>query len=216
MCVVLRRYKDVSSKNPASGVDPRRIATWARRQGVLSLGHVSLHKQRKVCSRAGGGRKPLILILVAVALAVAVAARARARAFTPLRGASYFSLLVQRKDNQKRCFSTAEWLVKHTLPTRPPRCAARVHSTSGIFRHDIPVVAKNDVHPCTSPFGFFPLAPSLRKGPGKSKSKATATATATAMATAKATPPQPSPCLRQREGAKAAPGAELHLAKGGN
>ncbi len=195
MCVVFRRYKDVSSKNPASGVDPRRIATWARRQGVLSLGHVSLHKQRKVCSRAGGGRKPLILILilVAVALAVAVAvavaarARARARAFTPLRGASYFSLLVQRKDNQKRCFSTAEWLVKHTLPTRPPRCAARVHSASGIFRHDIPVVAKNDVHPCTSPFGFFPLAPSLRKGPGKSKSKATATATA--MATAKATPP---------------------------
>ena len=101
---------------------------------------------------------------------------------------------------------------KHTLPTRPRRCATRVHSASGIFRHDIPVVAKNDVHPCTSPFGFFPLAPSLRKGPGESKSKATATATATAKAraTAKATPPQPSPCLRQREG------AELHLAKGGS
>ncbi len=104
MCVVFRRDMDVSSKNPASGVDPRRVATWARRQGVLSLGHLSLHKQRKVCSRAEGGRKPLILILILilVAVAVAVGARARARAFTPLRGASYFSLLVQRKDNQKK------------------------------------------------------------------------------------------------------------------
>ncbi len=48
MCVVFRRYKDVSSKNPASGVNPRRAAAWARRQGVFLLVTSSLHKQRKV------------------------------------------------------------------------------------------------------------------------------------------------------------------------
>ena len=147
-------------------------------------------------------------LALALALAATAEAEAEARAFTPLRGASHFSLLVQRKDNQKKRFSTAEWLVKQTLPTRPRRYATRVHSASGIFRHDIPVVAKNDVLPCTSPFGFFPLAPSLRKGPGKSKAEAKAkatakaTATATATATAKATPPQPSPALCAGKGAK--------------
>gem|GEM_PF-1882118 len=153
MCVVFRRDTDVSSKNPAGGVDPRRAAVWARRQGVLSLGHLSLHKQRKVCSRAVGGRKPLTLIAAAAAAGVRTRARARAttRAFTPLRGASYFSLLVQRKDNQKKISSTAEWLVKHTLPTRPPRFALQVHSAAGIFRRDIPVSSKNDAHPCAPP-----------------------------------------------------------------
>ncbi len=126
---------------------------------MLSLGHLSLHKQRKVCSRAVGGRKPLILILIAtaaaakaIAIAIAIArARATTRAFSPLRGASYFSLLVQRKDNQKKSSSTAEWLVKHTLPTRPPRFALQVHSAAGIFRRDIPVSSKNDAHPCAPP-----------------------------------------------------------------
>ncbi len=28
-----------------------------------------------------------------------------------------------------------------------------------------PVSSKNGVRPCTPPFGFFPPAPSLRKGP---------------------------------------------------
>ena len=129
-----------------------------------------------------------------VAVAVAVAAKAKAKAsasaeLSPACGArAHLSLLVQRNVAQR----------KHTLPPRPRRYAARVHSASGIFRHDIPVVAKNDVLPCTSPFGFFPLAPSLRKGPDRSKAGTKARATATA----KATPPQPSPALCAREGAK--------------
>ena len=118
---------------------------------MLSLGHLSLHKQRKVCSRAVGGRKPLTLIAAAAAAEVRTRARATTRAFTPLRGASYFSLLVQRKDNQKKISSTAEWLVKHTLPTRPPRYALQVHSAAGIFRRDIPVSSKNDANPCAPP-----------------------------------------------------------------
>ena len=78
---------------------------------------------------------------------------------------------------------------KHTLPPRPTRYARRVHSAAGIFRRDIPVSSKNDVHPCTSPLtGSCPSAPSLRKGTrtskawsnSRSKSRATATATATA------------------------------------
>ena len=186
-----------------TGMYRRKIpaAEWTRvaqRRGrggrVCFLWATFLCTSKERCARAPKAGESSAL---ALALALALAATAEARAFSPLRGASYFSLLVQRKDNQK----------KHTLPPRPRRCATRVHSASGILRHDIPVVAKNDVHPCTSPFGFFPLAPSLRKGPGKSKSKATATAAATA----KATPPQPSPCLRQREGAKLHLGPKRHL-----
>ena len=184
--------------------------TWSASRGrrvgrVCFLWATFLCTSKERCARAPkAGESSALALALALALAVAVAAtaEAEARAFSPLRGASYFSLLVQRKDNQKRCFSTAEWLVKHTLPPRPRRYATRVHSASGIFRHDIPVVAKNDVHPCTSPFGFFPLAPSLRKGPGRSKAGAKARATATATATAKATPPRPSPALRAREGVK--------------
>jgi len=48
MHVVFRRDRNVSSKNPGSGVDPRCGASWARRQGVLLLVTCSLHKQRKV------------------------------------------------------------------------------------------------------------------------------------------------------------------------
>ena len=188
MCVVFRRYKDVSSKNPASGVDPRRAAAWARRQGVLSLGHLSLHKQRKVCSRAVGGRKPLILILIATAAAAKAIARARAttRAFSPLRGASYFSLLVQRKDNQKKAHPA--YAPSALRAPGPLRC--RDFST----RHPC-LVEKRRTSMCAAPTGSYPSAPSLRKGPGKSKARATATAKIKAKARAKARAPLPNPPL---------------------
>ena len=93
---------------------------------------------------------------------------------------------------------------KHTLPTRPRRCASRVHSAAGIFRRDVPVSSKNDVHPCTSPLrGPVRRLRRCGRGPGGAKAGATATATATAEAEAEATPPQPSPALRAREGAGA-------------
>ncbi len=40
---------------------------------------------------------------------------------------------------------------KHALHPRPRHYMPRVHAAVGIFRHDIPVASKNDVHPCTSP-----------------------------------------------------------------
>ena len=79
--------------------------------------------------------------------------------------------LCKEKVPKRRAFPTAEWLVKHTLPPRPTRCARRVHSANGIFRHKILVVSKNDVHPCTSPFGSCPSAPSLRKRARQVKSQ---------------------------------------------
>ncbi|MGE8280729.1 MAG: hypothetical protein ACN6O2_09860, partial [Stenotrophomonas sp.] len=51
-CVVFRRDRDVSSKNPASAVDPRRAAAWARRQGVLSLGYLFFAQAKKCSSTA--------------------------------------------------------------------------------------------------------------------------------------------------------------------
>lgn len=147
MCVVFRRDRDVPSKNPAGGVDPRRVAAWARRQGVFSLGHVSLHKQRKVCSHSVGGRKPLLLLIPVETTT--------ARAFTPIRGASYFSLLVQRKANQKKAH---------------PACAPSALRATGSLRcRDF-----STRHPClvekrrasmhAAPAGSYPSAPSLRKG----------------------------------------------------
>ena len=57
MHVVFRRDKDVSSKNPAGGVNPARVARRARRQGVLSLGYFSLHEQREVTRSCEAGAK---------------------------------------------------------------------------------------------------------------------------------------------------------------
>jgi len=44
----------VVSKNPGGRVDPARAARRARRQGVLSLSHVSLHEQRCVFQQPDG------------------------------------------------------------------------------------------------------------------------------------------------------------------
>ena len=60
MHVVFRHDKDVVSKNPAGGVNLERVARKARRQGVLSLGHVSLHEQRKVARSCEAGVKALL------------------------------------------------------------------------------------------------------------------------------------------------------------
>ena len=146
--VVFRRYMDVSSKNPGSGVDLERAARKARRQGVLSLGHLSLHKQRKVCSRAEGGRKPLILIRPLILTLTAIAARAesgaRARAFTPLRGASHFSLLVQRKSNQKKAHpASAPTPLRDADPLRR-RDFSTIHPC---------IVEKRRTSMCAAPFG---------------------------------------------------------------
>ena len=53
---------DVSSKNPAGGVDPARRAGWARRQGRVSLGYFSLHEQREVTRSCEAGAKALLSI----------------------------------------------------------------------------------------------------------------------------------------------------------
>jgi len=47
----VRRFStrhDVAQKNPAGAANPARFTCGARRQGVLSFGYFSLHKQRKV------------------------------------------------------------------------------------------------------------------------------------------------------------------------
>ena len=134
-----------------------------------SLGYFSLHEQREVTRSCEAGAKALLSSFrfhawplpwplpwslpwslawsfdCRVGTDVQGEARARAetgsKAFAPLRGASHLSLLVQRNVAQRNT----------PLPTRPPCCALRVHSAAGIFRHDIPVVSKNDVRPCTSP-----------------------------------------------------------------
>jgi hypothetical protein len=139
MCVVFRRDRDVSSKNPASGVDPRCAAAWARRQGVLSLGHVSLHKQRKVCSPPFRGRKLLFSHLT-------LETTSKSKAFTPRRGASYFSLLVQRKANQKKA--------------HPASAPSALRATGSLRRQDFStrhpcLVEERRTSLCVAPFGVL-------------------------------------------------------------
>ena len=186
--VVFRRDMDVSSKNPGGGVDPECRRHGGRGgRGVLSLGYFSLHEQREVTRSCEAGAKALLSSFrLSLCLWIAwvtdlgyrfgvdaqvfrflrtgedtARAEAGSRAFAPLRGASHLSLLVQRKVAQRNT----------PLPPRPRHCVPRVHSASGIFRRDIHISSKNDARPCASPFGFFPLAPSLRKGARKVKSK---------------------------------------------
>src|SRR5690606_31617925 len=61
---------------------------------------------------------------------------------------------------------------KHALPTRPRHYVPRVHSAAGIFRRDILVSSKNDVHPCTSPLrGLVRRLRRCGREPGKSKAQ---------------------------------------------
>jgi len=195
MHVVFRHDRDVVSKNPAGGVDPRRVAAWARRQGVFLLVIFSLHKQRKVtrspkgseslcscscsCSRSSSSSSSSssscsssnsTAIKVKVKVKGFRPPSAREQTLTSHSAVEELFFACAKKRGPKRCFSTAEWLVKHTLPTRLPRCALQVHSAGRIFRRYIPVSSKNDVHPCTSPrTGSCLPAPSLRKGTGGSR-----------------------------------------------
>ena len=150
--------------------------TWSAQRGrrvgrVCFLWATFLCTSKERCARAPKAGESSAL---ALALALALAATAEARAFSPLRGASYFSLLVQRKDNQK----------KHTLPPRPRRCATRVHSAGRIFRRYILAPSKNDVRPARR--AVRGLGCQLRRcgrGPVRQKLRARTKARATATAT---------------------------------
>ena len=87
-------------------------------------------------------------------------AKARAKAFSPLRGASYFSLLVQRKDNQKKAHpASAPTSLRDAGPLRR-RDFSTIH----------PCIVEKRRASCTSPhWGSCPSAASLRKGPGRSR-----------------------------------------------
>jgi len=142
---------------------PMRRSRIGSRPAVLSFGYFFFARAKKSNSLPEGERKPLTLPWPLRALLPLLGKeQSCSKGFhSCYAGASHVSLLVQRNVAQR----------KHALPTRPTRCARGVHSAAGIFRHDIPVVSKNDVHPCTSPFGFFPSAPSLRKGARQIKSR---------------------------------------------
>ena len=97
----------------------------------------------------------MLLLLILLSLQSQSQSRSRAgsrsRAFARLRRASTPFFACAKKGGPKRRFSTAEWLVKHTLPTRLPRCALQVHSAGRIFRRYILVSSKNDVRPARRP-----------------------------------------------------------------
>ncbi len=58
----------------------------------------------------------------------------RSKAFAPLRGASYFSLLVQREVTKRSAFPTAERLVKHGPDASRCGCAASVPCAPRVSR----------------------------------------------------------------------------------
>ncbi len=155
----------------------------------------SLHEQRKVTRSPSGERKLLILpwlLLVLLSLLENLKAeaklKARAKAFAP--ASHERATLTSHSTVEKAPLCLCKEKVakrKHALPSRPTRCARRVHSAAGIFRHDIPVVSKNDVHPCTSPLrGLFRRLRRYGREPERQKQEATAKSRATATATATA------------------------------
>jgi len=171
---------------------PMRRSRIGSRPAVLSLGHVSLHEQRgafstaewlvKVARSCGAGVKALL------SCPCFYSRRCFSSSWKKINDKSFRSPLGERATFLCSCKEKVAKR-KHALPPRPTRYARRVHSAAGIFRHDIPVVSKNDVHPCTSPLaGSCPSAPSLQKGTrkvksqrAKAKSHATATATTGAL-----------------------------------
>ncbi|UYK64974.1 hypothetical protein NG831_11935 [Xanthomonas sacchari] len=126
--------------------DPERVSAEGALRGVLSFGYFSLHKQRKVTRRQAKA------FAVAFKLPTAATTTAEAK-LSPLR-ASYFSLLAQRKGNQK----------KARPASRPPRCALRVRVHRGDPRKGHPAPAADGVHPCTPPFGCFPAMAAASEG----------------------------------------------------
>ncbi|WP_295913341.1 hypothetical protein [uncultured Xanthomonas sp.] len=126
--------------------DPERVSAEGALRGVLSFGYFSLHKQRKVTRRQAKA------FAVAFKLPTAATTTAEAK-LSPLR-ASYFSLLAQRKGNQKNARPAS----------RPPRCALRVRVHRGDPRKGHPAPAADGVHPCTPPFGYFPAMAAASEG----------------------------------------------------
>ena len=139
----------------------RRIAS----RPVLSLGYFSLHEQREVTRAPKGSESPCFCRCLGRCAGKKQQPRQKleSTAFAPALQERATFLCSCKEKLAKR---------KHALPPRPTRCARRVHSAAGIFRRDIPVSSKNDVHPCTPPLsGSCPSAPSLRKGTRKVKSR---------------------------------------------
>ncbi len=152
MHVVFRRDRDVSSKNPAGGVNPARVARRARRQGVLSLGYFSLHEQREVTRSCEAGAKarpssfrfhtcpkPIELLgyhlgLRSCRFEKASKGWSRIKSFRSPSGREPPFFARAKKGGPKRRFSTAGWLVNTPLPPRPP-CLRHSGSTppAGFF-----------------------------------------------------------------------------------
>jgi hypothetical protein len=106
-----------------------------------------------------------------------LAPRRGAKALDPASAAAWvFALERSNSQSAKQPRHEAEL---SPLPLRPARYADRVHSAGGIFRRDIPVSSKNDVHPCTSPLrGLVRRLRRCGRGPVKSKAHATTRTTA--------------------------------------
>ena len=161
---------------------PMRRSRIGSRPAVLSFGYLFFARAKKSNSLPEGERKPLLLPLL-LPLSTEPNAEAKskagARAFAPASHERATFLCSCKEKVAKR---------KHALPPRPRRYAPRVHSAAGIFRHDIPVVSKNDVHPCTSPLrGLVRRLRRYGRGPERQKPRATTKAIAPA--------PLPNPSL---------------------
>ncbi|WP_295841970.1 hypothetical protein [uncultured Xanthomonas sp.] len=144
-----RQGQDAPSANPRRGCEPGARSAEGALRGVLSFGYFSLHKQRKVTRRQA---KAFAVAFKLPNEATTSTTTAEAK-LSPLR-ASYFSLLAQRKGNQK----------KARPASRPPRCALRVRVHRGDPRKGHPAPAADGVHPCTPPFGYFPAMAAASEG----------------------------------------------------
>jgi len=160
---------------------------------VLSLGHLSLHKQRKGRSRPEGGRKPLILFLLLLPVSQMPTGKSKQMLSLPFGERVTFLCLCKEKITKR----------KHTLPTRLPRCALQVHSASRIFRRYIPVSSKNDVRPARRPVrGLVCQLRRCGRGPGRAKAleQRQKQRRMHPPEPRQSTPPIPSPTLCVREG----------------
>ena len=172
MHVVFRHDRDVVSKNPGGGVDPTRVARWARRQGVLSLGYLFFARAKKSSSLPDRGAK-------ASALATALFPRRRkgssrkqkpeSRAFTPA--------------SQERatflCSCKETWPKESTAGREPMRLRRIGPLRSSRDRGTAHNSLRSDTCASSPP---VPLRCSARSTAGKSKATATAIAEATAKA----------------------------------
>ena len=169
---------DVSSKNPAGGVDPARCAGWARRQGRVSLGYFSLHEQREVTRSCEAGAKALLSIFRFHAWPLAWP-------FDYRVGTDVQGKPEQGREQDQRlslpfgaratflCSCKETW-PKESTPCLRARRATRAGSTPppGFFDETSMSRRKTTCIHARSPLrGSYPSAPSLRKGTRKSEAK---------------------------------------------